>query len=162
MKLFAVVALFLTGVHTHVYSQSELHWGAKDSGKQDECNVFETMAENAECPFQLILTLYNEAANRHGSKEGTYNLNDDKVNGRSYWSGPNNNAIWSLKNSKKWVIGDSQNLDTAGLYLDFTAQCPHQGNGNWKFVKDEFLDAGNDVQIKMTDTGLLSNLFFQI
>ena len=37
MKLFAVVALFLIGVIsveiTHVYSQSELLWGAKGSGR---------------------------------------------------------------------------------------------------------------------------------
>ena len=37
MKLFAVVAIFLIGVIpvkiTHVYSQSELHWAAKGSGR---------------------------------------------------------------------------------------------------------------------------------
>ena len=37
MKLFTVVALFLIGIIpvkiTHVYSQSELHWGAKGSGR---------------------------------------------------------------------------------------------------------------------------------
>ena len=31
MKLFAVVALFL--MFTHVYSQSEIHWGGKGSGR---------------------------------------------------------------------------------------------------------------------------------
>ena len=37
MNFFAVVALFVIGVIpvkiTHVYSQSELHWGAKGSGR---------------------------------------------------------------------------------------------------------------------------------
>ena len=37
MKLCAVVALFLIGVIpvkiTHVYSQAELHWGARGSGR---------------------------------------------------------------------------------------------------------------------------------
>ena len=37
MKLCAVVALFLIGVIpvkiTHVYSQTELHWGARGSGR---------------------------------------------------------------------------------------------------------------------------------
>ena len=124
------------------------------------------MVENAECPFQLILTLHNQAAKYHGSREGTYILNDGKVNGKSYWSGPNINAIWHSKDFNVWVIGDSQYLgsNSAFLFLNFIAQCPHQGNGNWKFTGHgiNWLDAGNDVQIKMTDTGLLSKLFFQI
>ena len=74
MKLCAVVALFLIGVIPVKITQSELHWGAKGSGKQDECNAFETMAKNAGCPIKLSLTLYNEAANHHGSKEGTFIL----------------------------------------------------------------------------------------
>ena len=33
MKLCAVVALFLIVKITHVYSQADLHWGAKGSGR---------------------------------------------------------------------------------------------------------------------------------
>ena len=133
--------------------------------KQDECNLFETIVENAECPFQLILTLFNDAAKHQGIFEGTYILNDGKVNGKSYWSGPKGNAIWYDKDNADWNIGDSVHLGSskASIYLDFGSQCPHQGNGNWKFFKaGNWLDAGNDVQIKMTDTGILSKLFFQI
>ena len=150
---------------TPIYSQSELHWGAKDSGKQDECNVFETMAENAECPFQLILTLYNEAANRHGSKGGTFILNDGKVNEKSFWGGPNGNAIWYDKEYNNWSIGSSINLGKSiySLYETLNVKCPHQANGNWIFADGiNWLDAGNDVQIKMKDTGTLSKLFLQI
>ena len=165
MKLYAVVALFLIGVIPVKITQSELHWGAKGSGKQDECNAFETIAENAECPFQLILYLHNEAAKYQGSGEGTYILNDDKVNGKSYWSGPNGNAIWHIKDFNVWVIGPSQYLgsNSAFLVLNFIAQCPHQGNDNWKFADGiNWLDAENDVQIEMMDTGLLSKLFNHI
>ena len=135
--------------------------------KQDECNVFETLVENAECPFQLILTLFNEAAKYIeiyiGYREVTYILNDDKVNGKSYWSGPDGNAIWNFNGI--WFIGSSADIGSseASLVLDFGSQCPHQGNGNWKFFKDgNWLDAGNDVQLKMMDTGLLSKSYFQI
>ena len=55
------------------------------------------------------------------------------------------------------IVGCSSNP------ADRNIQCPHQGNGKWKYTDGfNWLDAGNDVQIKITDTGLLSKLFFQI
>ena len=132
--------------------------------KKDECYVFETLVENVGCPYQLTLTIYNDAA-KYKIFEGTYILNDGKVNGKSYWSGPDSNAIWYINDFNVWVIGSSQDLGSsiASLFLDFIAQCPHQGNGKWKYTDGfNWLDAGNDVQITIMDTGPLSKLFLQI
>ena len=127
--------------------------------KPDECNIFETLVDNIECPFQLSLIINNDEA-KYKFFEGTYTLNDGKVNEKSYWSGPDDVSIWYYNDFNVWMIGSLQDLGSniAVLFLNFTAQCPHQGNGKWKFTDGfNWLDAGNDVQVNIINAGLQSN-----
>ena len=75
------------------------------------------------CPFQeqcvkpvpneIFVKLNGEVKDVHSSKEGSYILGTNLVNGKAYWIHNDSNAIWCDKGYGYWFIGKIENLGSS-------------------------------------------------
>ena len=120
----------------------------------EQSYTFSNCPDFEDCPLHLTVILYNVAAKYQGSKSGDYIKNDTQINGRNYWLGPNENAIWFDKTNNNWKIGHIINLgkDISGIISTTNSLCPHQViSGEWMFWNGKlWINALNYIQIEKT------------
>ena len=88
MKLSAVVALFLIGAIpekiSHVYSQTELHWGAKGSGRPPKITQLlgKVPSTNLAGKLPILISDISEIDRNHLEDSGKYHGSDININTR--------------------------------------------------------------------------------
>ena len=88
MKLSAVVALFLIGAIpekiSHVYSQTELHWGAKGSGRPPKIIQLLDKVPSSNLAGKLPISIsdISEIDRHHLEDSGKIHGSDENINTR--------------------------------------------------------------------------------
>ena len=88
MKLSAVVALFLIGAipekFSHVYSQTELHWGAKGSGRPPKITQLldKVPSSNLAGKLPILNSDISEIDRHHLEDSGKFHGSDENINTR--------------------------------------------------------------------------------
>ena len=87
MKLSAVVALFLFGAIpekiSHVYSQAELHWGAKGSGRPPKITQLLDKVPSSNLAEKLPILIPDDISD-HLEDSGKIHGSDENINTRKF------------------------------------------------------------------------------
>ena len=113
------------------------------------------------CPFQdqcgrpgvpqkIIVKLKGAAKDAHSSREGTYIIGSNLVNGKAYWiqeSKSQSNAIWCDNKYRNWNIARIKYLGstTAALYSPDDTVGPFEAT-TWKYFKSGWIES-TDISI---------------
>ena len=105
----------------------------------------------------ITVTLFGDALEYQGSKNGVYHMQPGFSNGQRFWMSSEGNAIWHDDEGGAWILGPSENLGISKisfLYLpikDPSKECPHDNlQSNWRYNSTEngFVeDVFNSVQV---------------
>ena len=84
MKLCAVVALFLIVKITHVYSQADLHWGAKGSGRPPKITQLldKVPSSNLAEKLPILISDISEIERHQFEDSGKIHGSDENINTR--------------------------------------------------------------------------------